>query len=188
MGGAEFTGRERAYARARDMSIEGSIRQIVQDDSCTSHHKGSGDEDGDQVKRRHAASRQDQRPQGREHEQPGPGLVLEANEPADGRPGRPRRRWRFRCRRRRLGHAGELSRGVWGCQRPDLQVVEKVALLTCRPRLATSPASPESVTPDSGPRVAHCPMPLNLVFLVRLVCLVYLVCLVRRMKETRQTS
>ena len=89
MCGAEFTGRERAYARARDMSIEGSIRQIVQHDSCTSHHKRSGDEDGDQMKRRHAVSRQDQRPQSREHEQPGPGLVLEANESADGRPGEP---------------------------------------------------------------------------------------------------
>ncbi len=87
---AEFTRREWTYPRARHMSIEGSIRKIVQHDPRAAHHKGPGDEDGEQVKRRHAARGQDQGPQSREHEQPGPGLVLEANESADGRPGEPR--------------------------------------------------------------------------------------------------
>ena len=104
--------RVRVTCRSNDRSAKSFMH-----DPRAAHHKGPGDKDGEQAKRRHASSSQDQGPQSREHEQPGPCLILEPNKSADSRPGEPRRRWLIPVSGKRLSHAGELNRGVWGCQR-----------------------------------------------------------------------
>ncbi len=85
------TGGQRPAAGSRDMFIKIAIGQVVEDDAQTPHDECPENKYDHQRSRRTTVIGQHHGPEAREHQQPGAGLVAQANEVGDGSPGPGRR-------------------------------------------------------------------------------------------------